>query len=67
MWVFFRRNSDTAGGNIERNAAGRGQAIAPTMLTFNQPAKGVHSRGDGLSSPWGVAESHIRQQYQIPG
>ncbi len=36
---------------------GRGQAIAPTMPMLHQPAKRVHSRGDGLSSPWGGAES----------
>src|SRR5713226_2097939 len=29
--------------------------IAPTMPTMNEPAKRVHSRGDGLSSPWGGA------------
>ena|SRR5712691_6627656 len=36
-------------------AAGRGQAIAPTMSTTKQPAKLVHSRGDGLSSPFEMA------------
>src|SRR6266849_850109 len=30
---------------------GRGQAVAPAMPAMKQPVKGVHSRGDGLSSP----------------
>ncbi len=48
--IFLRRVSIPA--NEVATRAGRGQAIAPTMTTMELPAKLVHSRGDGLSSPW---------------
>ena len=39
---------------------GRGQAVAPTMARKDQPARGVHSRDDGLSSPLHLALIHER-------
>ena len=39
-------------GRGQAIACGQGEQVAPTMPTINQLARRVHSRGDGLSSPW---------------
>src|SRR5437660_11251490 len=41
--------------------AGRGQAIAPTMLRAGRQV--VHSRGDGLSSPRSPRKNRTRTPY----
>jgi len=56
--IFLRRVSIPA--NEVATRAGRGQAIAPTMTTMELPAKLVHSRGDGLSSPWSPRKNRAR-------